>query len=206
VGPDLGPRLEPPNTCGVGAARAPTSSPLQGAQFTVAAPARPEWAAFQPDAGGGTALSTRPGRCQMPALAERTAIGFASPLFSAQEGGIERVAFGRVPPLAGAHPILFFACGFLGHAGVMGCLCSALRGVNRAFSAREERGRSSPRGKILGGPVWVGKAPPSWFGWRSDAGEARFGENKPRTNPFAPPPRALHGPTKADHWRPNRLA
>jgi len=37
----------------------------------------------------------------MPALAERTTIGFARALDAAQEGRVKRIAFGRVAALVG---------------------------------------------------------------------------------------------------------
>jgi hypothetical protein len=49
-------------------------------------------------------------------LAQGAAVGFARTLDSTQECGVERVGLGRVPTLAGAHMLLFFASGFLGHA------------------------------------------------------------------------------------------
>ena len=51
----------------------------------------------------------------MPAQAEGTAIGFARAFDTDQESCVEGIRFGSVTSLTGAHALLFFACGLLGH-------------------------------------------------------------------------------------------
>ena len=47
-------------------------------------------------------------RSEVPAAADRTAVGLALAFDPGEHGRVERVALGAIPALAGTHPLLHF--------------------------------------------------------------------------------------------------